>query len=415
MLGQDSTASHAEEPPLVVLVVGSPSADTAALTQLLRTVKVKSGFTVVHSQQLSQGLERLASDDINAVVVDLGIENGNVEIVESIHRAAPQVPLFVLTAQDDETMKCELIRRGAEDVFPKSELHSQWLVRVIELTVAQKQLQAKLTARAHELEALEANLRTLVENSTDALVVLDMQGAIQLINAAARCLLSHDARELVGAPLDYLATSAEKVDLEVITWTGVPRTVEMRVVVVSWGGEPAYLAVLRDVTERRGNEEELRRASVTDELTGLYNRRGFETLAEQHLKLALRHQRPAALIFVDLNGLKQLNDRFGHAAGDEALIEVAEVLRRTFRESDIIARWGGDEFVILALECPPASHVLLLNRLQQNLHEHNTLRRDHPVKLGLTAGVVTYDPSESCSLDELLRRADEEMYRHKPL
>jgi diguanylate cyclase (GGDEF)-like protein len=157
---------------------------------------------------------------------------------------------------------------------------------------------------------------------------------------------------------------------------------------------------------------EVRAMSLVDQLTGLSNRRGFRLLAEQQLRIANRTKRGILLLFADLDGMKRINDTLGHQEGDLALVEVAEVLRETFRESDIIARIGGDEFAIVAIEAEKDSADLLGRRLRENLAARNAkgVRR---YALSMSLGVARYDPGSPCTLDELLARADRLMYGEK--
>ncbi len=164
--------------------------------------------------------------------------------------------------------------------------------------------------------------------------------------------------------------------------------------------------------QRKLAEEELRSLSLVDELTGLYNRRGFLTLAKQQLKVANRMKKGMLLIFIDLDNMKLINDSLGHHEGDLALIDTANIFRDTFRESDIIARIGGDEFVVLALETNEYDAHAIVHRLNEQFARHN--RRDiHPYKLSISFGIVRYDPDSPCSIEELLVKADKKMYEHK--
>jgi diguanylate cyclase (GGDEF)-like protein len=159
-------------------------------------------------------------------------------------------------------------------------------------------------------------------------------------------------------------------------------------------------------------EEALLALSLIDELTGLYNRRGFVILSQHQLKTANRARRRMLLLFADFDDLKAINDAFGHPEGDRALIEVADVLRETFRESDIIARIGGDEFVVLAMETSRTSAQIIAARLQENLEAHNA-RTDRLYKLSLGVGITHYDPEHPCSINDLVAQADRAMYEHK--
>jgi diguanylate cyclase (GGDEF)-like protein/PAS domain S-box-containing protein len=171
--------------------------------------------------------------------------------------------------------------------------------------------------------------------------------------------------------------------------------------------------VARDITERKKMEEKLRALAMTDELTGLFNRRGFFTLSEKHCKLANRTRRKMSLLYVDLDDMKTINDKLGHNAGDQALMDTAKILKESFRESDIIARIGGDEFAVLLTEHSESDiENIIITNIKNNLAAHNKqgLRN---YKLSLSMGVVYYDPKNPCSIDNLLTKADAFMYHAK--
>jgi diguanylate cyclase (GGDEF)-like protein len=160
-------------------------------------------------------------------------------------------------------------------------------------------------------------------------------------------------------------------------------------------------------------QEEMRSLLLRDELTGLYNRRGFFTLVEYLLKMAKRQDRGMFMLYADLDNLKQINDVYGHQEGDLALIETANLLQNNYRESDIIARIGGDEFVVISAGTPGDCIDTILRRLQQALETYNAKRNRRPYVLSLSAGIAYYDPGNPCSIDELLAQGDRSMYRHK--
>lgn len=164
--------------------------------------------------------------------------------------------------------------------------------------------------------------------------------------------------------------------------------------------------------ERNRLKKELLQMSTSDELTGLYNRRGFKMLIEQKIKEAKRSKKALVLFVIDLNLLKKINDQYGHAAGDAALIDTAKLLKKTFRESDIVARLGGDEYVVLGVDTSAEFVPRIKERLDANLKQHNDTTV-HPFKLSMSVGeVIKYCDSDNC-LEELLEEADQKMYVHK--
>jgi len=170
--------------------------------------------------------------------------------------------------------------------------------------------------------------------------------------------------------------------------------------------------LIKSEEERKQAEEVIHNLSITDELTSLLNRRGFFTLAEQQIKIAHRTGREMVLLFADLDKLKWINDTLGHAEGDRALRETGKILKNTFRESDIIARIGGDEFVMLAAETPTSNAKIIKDHLQANLDDYNS-KENMPYKISLSLGMVRFNPRVPVTIGELLTQADAVMYKQK--
>lgn len=178
------------------------------------------------------------------------------------------------------------------------------------------------------------------------------------------------------------------------------------------GSTTAVTVVSKDISRFKQMEEKLRALSLTDELTGLYNRRGFFALVEQLLKLAKRQKKGLFMLYADLDNLKGINDALGHQQGDQALLDMANLFRSTYRESDIIARIGGDEFVVIPVGSAGDDVNVISSRLQQNVERHNE-RGNRSYTLSVSLGLTHYDPENPCSIDELLLRADKLMYEQK--
>jgi diguanylate cyclase (GGDEF)-like protein len=175
---------------------------------------------------------------------------------------------------------------------------------------------------------------------------------------------------------------------------------------------PALVRAIRFAMERQQLVVELNTKSLVDPLTNLYNRRAFFALADRQIRIADRSQRGLLTLFIDIDNFKQINDSLGHQAGDKVLQEVANVLRDTFRHSDILARMGGDEFAILAIELDHKDSETVTGRLRQNLKNRMGRKSGLP-QPSLSIGIARYDPTQPCSVDELLGLADARMYAEK--
>lgn len=163
--------------------------------------------------------------------------------------------------------------------------------------------------------------------------------------------------------------------------------------------------------ERRDDlEEELQLVAIVDSLTGILNRRGFSLQAEQSLKIARRSGFSATVIFVDIDGLKNINDTLGHEVGDLLIQDSAAILKGSFRDSDVVARYGGDEFVAFTIDS--ARPEAILARIQANTEKFNE-RISRPYSVSLSVGIVTCEPSAQFMLSEYIAQADKTMYKQK--
>lgn len=277
----------------------------------------------------------------------------------------------------------------------------------------------------------EAKYKNLVDSSLDGIYEVNADGVFVLMNLAGAKIFGHESpRDMIGRnaleywrdPKDrdafrkqlYLKKALSAYHMRARSKYGEPIELESSCMVIEDknGNFLGIKGILRDVTERKRMEERLRELSITDELTGLNNRRGFYALAERELNLASRLKRDLYVLSADMDGLKVINDTLGHQEGDGALIAIAGILKETCRNVDIIARIGGDEFVVVPVGTTTDSTDLIVARLQKNVGTYNN-SMSRRYKLSLSVGVGHYDPSRPCSLDELLIRADKSMYEQK--
>ncbi len=280
-----------------------------------------------------------------------------------------------------------------------------------------------------ELERSEGKYRSLVDSTDDSIYVVDRECKYLFINKKHLSRLEIAKNSYAGKRYSEFHTPVETEDflekVKAVFQTGQSLQHEYRAlrddkyflrtlspVRSPDGNVTAVTVISKDIDERKRMEEELRALSLTDELTGLYNRRGFFTLAKQQLRIASRLQRYALLFSADMDHLKKINDTYGHQAGDQALIEAADIIKKTFRESDVIARIGGDEFVVFMIEHTDIDAEQLAGRMQDILTSNNSQGK-RPYTLSLSIGAVRYDPQKPSTLDELMAQADKMMYEQK--
>jgi diguanylate cyclase (GGDEF)-like protein/PAS domain S-box-containing protein len=173
-----------------------------------------------------------------------------------------------------------------------------------------------------------------------------------------------------------------------------------------------FIFQIQDFTERKRAEAAIKSLSLADELTGLYNRRGFHAFCEQHLNTLRRTNNGIVMVYADLDGLKRINDSFGHKEGDRALMKAAELLKETFRSSDVLGRLGGDEFTALAAVDPEGGVEKLMQRLEEKFSNFNALKLV-PYEISISVGVARLHPDSAFSVEDLMAQADAAMYDNK--
>jgi len=327
-----------------------------------------------------------------------------------------------------EEIEEELYTLFVNRVFDRVEIGfcSEWAargdnVRLVELQAANRSITNE-----------KNKYLTIFESVHEPIFLLDRENQIENLNHSAALLLTgmnipgsryynenpnnpylpwlDDRLKELGAGMDGEdAFDIELQTLEGIRWFHV-RLKRMLDVSEKFLGT---VVTLSDITKSKHIEEQLRVQLLTDELTGLYNRRGFLVMAEQQVKMARRLKKGMVMIAVDMDGLKTINDRYGHQEGDAAIAETALILKQCFRESDIIGRMGGDEFAVLLLEGVDSPlEQTLTDRLNKHLRARNENKgRDY--QLSFSTGTFHCAPECTKSLDELLSRADALMYQQK--
>jgi len=290
-----------------------------------------------------------------------------------------------------------------------------------------------LNKTKEELHESEEKYRNILENIEEGYYELDLAGSFTFFNTAVSRILGYSVEELKGMNnRQYMDRDNAKkafLDYNEVYRTGIPKKhseaeiirkdgkrlfvgISISLIRDSFEQPIGFRGIIHDIKERKRLEEEIIALSITDYLTGLHNRRGFMTLAEQQLKIQERTKNWLLLLFADLDNMKWINDNLGHEKGDKALVEVASIFKEVFRKSDIIARIGGDEFAVLEIGASTKDFDILRSRLQNQIDIYNAIEnRDY--KISVSVGIACSDPAKPYSIDELMSRADALMYEQK--
>ncbi len=258
------------------------------------------------------------------------------------------------------------------------------------------------------------HLKAIYESMVDGILIVDSQGLIVCANPAATKMLADPGARLEGEAFGFPIADRHAVIIELINQLQGVRSAEMRVGHIEWRGEPALLLSLRDITEQTRLLEQLERAANFDFVTGLPNRSQFNHHLEQAVKESRRHGATVALLFIDLDDFKYVNDQHGHGVGDDFLKLVGERLRTLLREIDSVARLGGDEFAVLLTHLQhPDEAELVAGKIVDSLSQPFEIA-EHAISCGASVGIALF-PDDADDADALLRRADVALYQAKRL
>lgn len=284
----------------------------------------------------------------------------------------------------------------------------------------------------HALTEKEELYRTLVDHGMGLICTHDTEGRVISVNPAALRTLGFKQDEITGRSISKMLEPELRPHFDAYlreinnagiaegyirlrTREGKPITFRYHNILITDGRTGKYvLGHAQDVTELLEAQAKLRTLSLTDELTKLYNRRGFLELANQQLRLESHSgtARGLTLMFADMDGLKAINDIYGHEAGSEAIAALAQILKAAVRGADIVARWGGDEFVILAIGSPGENSAKLVERIEAAIDDFNRTS-DKPYTLACSIGVSAVDVTSPEAFEAFLHEADLRMYEEK--
>ena len=317
--------------------------------------------------------------------------------------------------------------------YDKNEIYFRLLV-VASFMVFGLVMSKMFTSKERSQKLMKQNeyrYKTLLESIDNSIYVVDANYNYRFINCLHLHRLGQTEEETIGRGFGEFNSNKEtklfmeKVDKVINTGKSATYTYKSfrddRYFMHTFSpfknenGEISKVTITsREVTEIKKMEEQMQKASITDELTGLYNRRGFFALAEHNFKMIKRSNNRSYLLYIDMDNLKRINDNFGHNEGDAAIVMASEILKTTYRDTDIIARVGGDEFIIFPVETSETSYDSIVSRLQRNLDIANT-SSSLDYELSLSIGIALINTESPCNIDELIVQADKLMYESKAI
>ncbi len=388
-----------------------------------------SDLTVVESMRRAE--EHLAAGAFDLVLLDLGLPDAwGLEAVRRAHAAASGVALIVLTGLDDEALATEALHEGAQDYLIKGEIESRGLVRAVRYAIERKRLDEALFA---EKERAVVTLDSI----GDAVISTDVAGNVTLLNLVAENLTGWSSEEAAGRPMDEVfrildAGSREAIPSPMARAVEEDRTIHLptdclligrdgREVPIDDAISPIHdregrvtgaVMVFRDVSAAHEIALRVSHSAQHDFLTGLPNRMLLNDRIGQAIAMAPQHASHVALLFLDLDGFKHVNDSLGHPVGDRLLQSVAERLVACVRPSDTVSRQGGDEFVVLLSEAEQwEDSAIVATRLLRAVSEPHTVD-DHELHITTSIGVSVY-PEDGEDAETLIKHADTAMYQAK--
>lgn len=389
------------------------------------------GTELTRVQSMDEAEKHLAQNTVDIILLDLGLPDANgLEVVRRARLAAPRTPVVVLSGTDDAVLAGEALQEGAQDYLIKGQIEIRGLLRALRYAAERKVMEDALFI---EKERALVTLNCI----GDAVACTDISGKISFLNLAAERMTGWSCAEATGRSMDQVfrivdATSRESnpnrmeivvkqdrtthlpLNCILIRRDGLETPVEDSVSPIhNRAGEAAgAVIVIRDVSAAKAMAQEMIHSAHHDYLTGLPNRMLVNDRVHQAIVSASRHGKKVAVLFLDLDGFKHINDSLGHPIGDKLLQSIAKRLVDCVRNSDTVSRQGGDEFVILLSEVEqPEDAAITARRMLKAVAEAHSIDQ-HDLHVTTSIGVSVY-PDDGENAEALIKNADTAMYQAK--
>ena len=417
------------EPIKVVLLVENSAAGAGTLRATFQRGSSPAS-EVIHARSMAAAETLLRQRGVDIILLDLQLPDApGLGARRRAHAAAPRVPLVVL-GTDDDAVAAQALREGAQDYLIKSEIEPRGLLRSLRYALERKTMQETLSM---ERERAQVTLNSL----GDAVISIDTSGTVTFLNAVAEKMTGWPWQDAVGVPLTKIfhvvdANYREAAENHAETGTsqdpqsfadcilkrrdGVEIPIEDSVTPIQdqAGRTTGAVISFRDVSAAKAITLQMAHSAQHDFLTGLPNRMLFADRVKQAISTATRHSKKVAVMFLDLDGFKAINDTLGHAVGDKLLKSIGERLVRCVRGSDTVSRQGGDEFVVLLSAIEQAEDAAITaRRILQSVAEYHAIDR-HEVHAAISIGISIF-PDDGFDSETLIGSADTAMYQAKEI
>ena len=418
-----------KENSIKVLLIEDDEDDYILTCDLLSDV-AGTKYETTWVSRYSDALEAICNGDQDVCLIDYRLGEGNgIDLMREAIAAGCRVPMILLTGQGDQAIDLEATNAGAADYLVKGKLEARLLERAIRYAIAHGQI-------LETLRESENRFRSVVESANDAIILIGHTGEIMSWNRSAETIFGYSEGEILGKPLSTLfppsytqniAPNGESDPLitfgllrpgsNATEFNGVKQDgseFPLEISLSSWKTSEGvfYSGIVRDVTERKSLEEQLTHQALHDPLTKLANRALFRNRVEHAIDRCGRKRASIAVLFLDLDNFKSINDTLGHAAGDELLILVTERLQACLRTSDTPARLGGDEFAVLVEDIENTDGAVLIAERIRSVLEAPMSICGTEIFVSTSIGIATTTTFKETP-EDLLRNADVAMYMSK--
>ncbi len=410
-----------------LLLIEDNPGDAVLIREMLRNTQIE----LIRVECMRDAENYLAQHAVDIILADLGLPDAfGVAAVRRVHAAAPQVPLVVLTGLDDEAQAAQVLQEGAQEHLIKGQVDTRGLLRAMRYAAERKNLDEALFA---EKERAQVTLNCI----GDAVISTNIAGNITFLNSLAEKMTGWPFKEAEGTPLANVFRVVDTINREItpnpielaigmnktlhlplnsslIRRDGFEIPIENSVAPIHdrAGQSTGAVIVFRDVSAARAMALKMSYSAQHDFLTGLPNRTLLNDRVCTAITLARRHMKQAAVLFLDLDGFKHINDSLGHPTGDKLLQSIAKRLKNCVRSSDTVSRQGGDEFVVLLSELEQGEHAsITANKILQAVAETHTIDQ-HALTVTTSIGVSIY-PDDGLNVETLIKNADTAMYHAK--